>query len=259
MREFFGFGGYTREPEGAFSWQHLVFVTSLIVIMTVLALFLGKRNRHSLEVTKNRVLKVAALLIDGFELLKLVIVCVRSGDSLAWLYDLPLFLCSIQLITIPLAAFSRGRVKEAALDFVCIFGLFGAVLGTYGAAQNYGCYPVLGFDNVVSGITHCISGFCALYIFASGMTSMKKRNIWITFAILLGFCIAAYAANVLLDYNYMFLMRGDGTPYDILFNLLKGHAVVYPAAVVLLFLAYISGFYGVYFLTRGKKRAKAAA
>ena len=85
MREFFGFGGYTREPEGAFSWQHLVFVTSLIVIMTVLALFLGKRNRHSLEVTKNRVLKVAAFLIDGFELLKLVIVCVRSGDSLAWL------------------------------------------------------------------------------------------------------------------------------------------------------------------------------
>lgn len=259
MREFFGFGGYTREAEGFLSWQHLVFVTSLMVVMTVFALLLGKKNRHSLEVTKNRVLKMAAVLIDGFELFKLVIVCARSGDSLAWLYDLPLFLCSIQLITIPLAAFSRGRMKEAALDFVCIFGLLGAVMGTYGAGQNYGCYPVLSFDNVVSGITHSISGFAALYILISGMASMKKRNIWITFAILLGFCVAAYTANVLLDYNYMFLMRGDGTPYDILFNLLKGHAVLYPAAVVLLFLAYIFGFYGIYFLAKGKKRANAAA
>ena len=131
MKEFFGFGGYTREAEGFLSWQHLLFVTSLMVVMTGLALFLGKKNRHSLETEKNRVLKVAAILIDSFELCKLVIVCVRSEDALAWLYDLPLFLCSIQLITIPLAAFSRGRVKEAALDFVCIFGMLGAVLGEY--------------------------------------------------------------------------------------------------------------------------------
>ena len=254
MREFFGFGGYTREPEGFLSWQHLLFVTSLVVIMAGLALVLGKKNRHSLESKKNRALMVAAILIDGLELFKLVIVCIRSEDPLAWLYDLPLFLCSIQLITIPLSAFSHGRIREAALDFVCIFGVLGAVLGTYGAGQNYGCYPVLCFDNVVSGITHCISGFSALYIFASGMASMKKRNIWITFAILLGFCVAAYTANLLLDYNYMFLVRGDGTPYDILYNLLKGHAALYPISVVLLFLAYIFGFYGVFFLTKQKKR-----
>ena len=259
MREFFGFGGYTREPEGAMSWQHLLFVTSLMVVMVSLALILGKANRFGPEAKKNRTLKIAAVLIDGFELLKLVIVCVRSRNSMAWLYDLPLFLCSIQLITIPLAAFSRGRIKEAALDFVCIFGLLGAVLGTYGAAQNYGCYPVLSFDNLVSGITHCISGFAALYIFRSGITSMKKRNIWITFVILLFFCVAAYTANVQLDYNYMFLVRGDGTPYDILFNLLNGHKALYPMGVVLLFLAYICGFYGIYYLTKGKKTAKVAA
>ena len=256
-REFFGFGGYAREPEGFLSWQHLLFVTSLMVVMTGLALILGKKNRHSQAAKKDRVLKVAAILIDSIELFKLVIVCIRSKDAWAWLYDLPLFLCSIQLITIPLAAFSRGRVKEAALDFVCIFGMLGAVLGTYGAGNNYGSYPVLSFDNVVSGITHSISGFSALYILVSGMASMKKRNIWITFTILLGFCVAAYTANVLLDYNYMFLMRGDGTPYDILFNLLSGHAVLYPICVVLLFLAYIFGFYGIYFLAKQKKKVKA--
>ena len=253
MREFFGFGGYQREAEGFMSWQHLTFVTSLIVIMIGLAAFLGRRNKNRSDASKNAVLIWAALLIDGFELFKIILCCFRSQDPLNWLHNLPLFLCSIQLITIPLAAFSKGRIKEASLDFVCIFGILGALLGTYGAGQNYACYPVLSFDNVVSGITHCISGLASLYIMFSGLCSMKKNNIVITMAILCGFCIAAYVANVLLDYNYMFLMRGDGTPYDILYNLVGGHAVIYPAGVVLLFFLYITGFYWVYFQVTKKK------
>ena len=255
MREFFGFGGYQRTPEGFMSWQHLVFVTSLILVMIGLAVFLGRRNKNRSDTAKNAVLIWAALLIDGFELFKIVLLCFRANDPMDWLYNLPLFLCSIQLITIPLAAFSKGRVKEASLDFVCIFGILGALLGTYGAGQNYGCYPVLSFDNVVSGITHCISGFASLYIMFSGLCSMKKNNIVITMGILCGFCIAAYIANVVVDYNYMFLMRGDGTPYDILYNLVGGHKVIYPAGVVLLFFLYITGFYWVYFQVTKKKKA----
>ena len=253
MREFFGIGGYQREPEGFMSWQHLTFVTSLMVLMVLLSVWLGRRNRHADERVKNRVLIAAALLIDGFELVKIVLSL--AEDLSSWYRLLPLFLCSIQLITIPLAAFSKGRLKEASLDFVAIFGILGALLGTYGAAQNYGVYPVLSFTNVVSGITHTIAGFASLYILISGMASMKKRNIGITFGILAGFCIAAYAANITLDYNYMFLMRGDGTPYDVLYNLVGGHPIVYPIGVVALFLVYIVGYYAVYFLC-AKKKAK---
>lgn len=253
MREFFGFGGYQRAAEGFLSWQHLTFVTSLMAVMVLLSVLLGKQRRSMTENAKNRVLIWAAILIDGFELFKIVLLCFRGNDPLGWLYNLPLFLCSIQLITIPLAAFSKGRLRQASLDFVMIFGILGAVLGTYGAGQNYGCYPVLSFDNVVSGITHSISGFASLYIMFSGLASMKKQNMVICLGILLGFCVAAYAANILLDYNYMFLMRGDGTPYDVLFNLVGGHKVFYPLGVVALFLLYISGFYGVYFATAKKK------
>lgn len=253
MREFFGFGGYQRQPEGYLSWQHLLFVTSLMVLMTALAIFLGRRNKNSTRNVKNHVLIWAAFLIDGFELFKIILLCIRSQDPMNWLYDLPLFLCSIQLITIPLAAFAKGRVKEAALDFVFIFGMLGAVLGTYGAGNNYSSYPVLCFDNVVSGITHSISGFAALYIGISGMTSMKSKNMWISFTILLGFCVAAYIANLLLDYNYMFLMAGDGTPYDILYNLLGGSPVLYPLGVVALFIVYVSCFYFLHGRIAGKK------
>lgn len=253
MKEFFGFGGYNRPIEGFMSWQHLLFVSILISIMAVLAIFFGFKNKNKDYKTKNKVLIWSAILIDSFELLKIIIVCFRNEDPMSWIYDLPLFLCSIQLITIPLAAFAKNKVKEAALDFVFIFGLLGALLGTYGAGNNYGSYPVLSFDNIVSGITHCISGFSSLYIGISGLSSMKKKNIWITFSILLFFCITAYLTNILIDYNYMFLMRGDGTPYDILYNLLDGHKVLYPLSVVILFIIYIFIFYNIYYYMKIKK------
>lgn len=260
MKEFLGFGGYTRTPEGAYSWQHLLFVGSLLTIMTVLAIILGNRNRNKPMRIKNKVIVASALLIDAFEIFKIVILCLRAdgGPSLEPIkHTLPLFLCSIQLIALPLAAFTKGRIEEASLDFVSIFGLLGAVLGTVGAAQNYGCYPVLSMDNVVSGITHCISGFAALYIMISGMERMRKSNMLITYGILIFFCIAAYIANITLDYNYMFLMAGDGTPYDIFYNLVNGHKVLYPAIVVGLFLIYIAAFYGIFHLITDKKKAKA--
>ena len=253
MREFFGFGGYQRQPEGFLSWQHLTFVSSLMVVMIVCAVILGIKNKNKSYDEKNRVLIWSAILIDAFEIFKIVMFCITSGDPMRWKYELPLFLCSILLIAMPLAAFSKGRLREAAVDFVLIFGVLGAVLGTYGAGNNYSCYPVLSFDNVISGVTHTLSGFASLYIGISGMALMKKKNIPITFAVLLGFAGCAAVANKIIDYNYMFLRRGDGTPYDILYSLVGGNAVLYPICVIGLFLVYILAFYGVNHLI---KRAK---
>ena len=256
MKEFLGLGGYTRDPEGYLSWQHLTFVSLLMVIMVALAVVLGLRYKNRDDKEKTRILVISAIVIDSLEIFKIVILCIRGEDPWHWLYVLPLFLCSIQLITIPLAAFAKGRLRNVALDFVFVFGILGAVLGTYGAGQNYACYPVLSLDNVVSGLTHSISGFCSLYIVISGMASMKRRNIPISFAILTSFCIVAYGANVILDYNYMFLMAGDGTPYDILYNLVGGHEVIYPLCVVALFYLYITAFYFTYYFAVRRNKEK---
>ena len=259
MKEFLGFSGedgfsYWRQAEGAYSWQHLTFVTSLLVVMVISAVLLGRSNKSKSYGKKNSVLIWAAILIDTFEIFKIVVSCMKNPDDPNhWQMLLPLFLCSIQLIALPIAAFSKGRLKEAALDFVMIFGILGAVVGTYGAAQNYGVYPVFSLENVVSGITHCISGFASLYIMFSGMCSMKKKNIVFTSLILCVFCAAAYIVNILVDYNYMFLMSHDGTPYQILYELVGGHKVLYPLGVVGLFVVYIFAFYGIYYAVTKKR------
>lgn len=255
MKEFFGFGGYQRQPEGFLSWQHLTFVSSLMVVMIVCAVILGNKNKNKSYDEKNRVLIWSAVLIDAFEIFKIIMLCIISENAMRWTYELPLFLCSILLIAMPIAAFSKGRLREASVDFVLIFGVLGAVLGTYGAGNNYSCYPVLSFDNVISGITHTLSGFASLYIGVSGMASMKKKNIPITFAVLLGFAGCAAVANKIIDYNYMFLRRGDGTPYELLYLLVGGNAVLYPICVIGLFLVYILAFYGInHFIKRAKNK-----
>ena len=95
-----------------------------------------------------------------------------------------------------------------------------------------------------------------IYIGVSGMKSMKKQNIPFTFAILFAFCVMASIANALVDYNYMFLVRSDGTPYDILYNLVGGNPILYPIMVIVLFLIYIGAFYGVYMLIMNRLSKK---
>ena len=56
MREFFGIGGYERTPEGAYSWQHLTFVSFLIISMFVGSILAGLLLRKSELKVKNRVL-----------------------------------------------------------------------------------------------------------------------------------------------------------------------------------------------------------
>ena len=259
MREFFGFGGYQRPAEGFLSWQHLVFVTFFVALTTGLAIYLGIKYRNKGFGEKNKILVWTAIIIDSCEIFRIIIACIKNGSIERVAYELPLFLCSIQLIAIPVAAFSKGKLKEATLDFVFIFGMLGSVLGTYGAGQNYNAYPVLGFDNVVSGITHTIAGFAALYILVVGLASMKKHNIGITFGILGSFCAVAYIVNHLLEYNYMFLMNHDGTPYVIIYNLVHGSPVLYPLLVVGLFVLWIGLFYGTYHVISKKRTEKKQA
>lgn len=250
MKDFWGIGGYQRIPEGYFSWQHLTFVTSLMIIMAALAVFFGMRYKNKELKQKNKVLIWATILIEALYIFELIFFTIRDNNTI--LYNLPLFLCSIQYITIPLAAFSKGKIKEAALDFVFVFGLLGAIAGTYFAGQNYAYYPVISVNNVASGLTHSISGFASLYIVISGMESMKKKNVFMCFAILGVFCILASIANVLIPYNYMFLVTPDGTPYEIFYNLVNGNKILYPFIVVLLFFIYIVVFYTVYYAIKSK-------
>lgn len=249
------FVGYNdiRDPEGPFSWQHLLLVGSTLALMTFLAIYLGKQNREKDMKIKSKPLIVTAFLIDGCELFRIIIGCIITKEPMGWLSDLPLFLCSVHFFAIPVAAFSKGRVKQIALDFIFVFGMLGAVAGTFGAIQNYNTYPVLSIKNVVSSITHAGAGFAGLYIPIAGMHSMKKKDMPFIYGIMIAFCVVAYIVNFAIPTddgrwrNYMFLTRSDGTPYFLIENIVGAGTIWYSISVVMLFVLYIALFYGVYY------------
>ena len=175
-----------------------------------------------------------------------------SPNGSSWKEDLPLYLCRVQLIAIPLAAFCKGRVKEAALDFVVVFGIIGSILGTFGSTENFNTYPVLSFYNIISGITHSISGFASLYIMISKMDSMKVKNWPIVITVLLSVCGLALLANAAFNENYMFLSYHDDTPYIIIHNIVGGIQVLYSAMVIILFVIFYFIFIYVYNLIKNK-------
>ena len=46
MKEFFGFGGYTRKPEGYMSAEHLIFVSSVMAVMIAAGIIIGLLYRR---------------------------------------------------------------------------------------------------------------------------------------------------------------------------------------------------------------------
>ncbi|MFA5006673.1 MAG: hypothetical protein WC509_04320 [Candidatus Izemoplasmatales bacterium] len=247
MTEFFSWN-FTREPEGLFSWQHLAMVTSAFALAAFLAFRLSAKVAGKDRAAKMRVVVVAAIVLDGLELIKLVNYCLITGSLRILLNYLPLFLCSIPLIVLPVAAFAKGRIQQASLDFVMMFGLLGAILGTYLAGNIYSIFPVLHFDPMISLATHMTSGFAALYIGLSGLGTLEKRNRWIGIAILGVFMATAFVVDKIghvagFQDNYMFLTRSDGTPFMILENVFGAGTALYTLSVALCMWLYMGVFH----------------
>lgn len=252
IKEFLGIGGYERTPEGAWSWQHILFASFFVLLMIFLGIFLGLKYRNN-EKTKRRTIVIAAISINAVEIFKTVAYSIRSGDAIyTILHTLPLYLCSIMLIALPLAAFTKGRLKEASLDFVLIFGFIAGILGTIGATHDYESYPVISIDNAASAITHCIAAFSSLFIGITGMASLKIKNMWIAITIILGFATLAQIANLTIPYNYMFLESDSGTPYLIVTMIVNGNAILYKIFIIGLFVLLITVFYTFKIITNKK-------
>lgn len=257
MKEFFNeyfTGNFTRTAEGYMSWQHILVTVLFVGTAIFLAMTLGKKNKNESLDKKIKVIMVAAILIDAFEIIKLTLYCI-SGHSIGVLLgNLPLFLCSLQLIALPLAAFSKNRLQESMLDFVLIFGLLGGSVGIAAAVHVYEYYPVIHFHTMVSATTHTISLFASLYIIFSRLVSLKKENIWIVSTVFASFVFIAEMTNILQGgrYNYMFLWRSDGTPFIMFENLFTAPSFLYTMSCIILMSLYLVAFYFISYLIMKK-------
>lgn len=256
-REYFT-GNFERIPEGYMSWQHILVILLFVGPAVYLAIHLGKKYRNEEYKIKLKPIAIAAVLIDSFELLKIVLYCINAHSISALLGNLPLFLCSILLFSLPLAAFTKGRFQQAMIDFTLIFGFLAGSVGIAAAVQIYNGYPVVHFHPICSAITHTISLFASIYIISARLATLKRENIWIVTTSFAVFMFMALIANILQggQYNYMFMWRSDGTPFIIFENLFGAPSVLYIISDILLMFSYLAAAYGVSYLIMGSSKKR---
>ncbi len=237
-----------RPAAGLFSWSHLLTVTIILGGLLVLAFFLAKKFKDNPK-GQRIVLITSAASIVALYLMKIIFLLLTTDDVRNTLLEnIPLFFCDAMIFVAPIAAFSKGRVQEICLDFIAICGFIMGFMGNYFAGNIYGSHPAFCYLSLISAFDHSISAALALFIFVSHLNKMEKRNIPFT----IGIIFVLTSITLVVDYttgkNYMFLLRGDGTPFDIFFNLVNGNVILYQIIVYILHCGYIGLFYVIYYL-----------
>ena len=230
-----------------FSPLHLMWLAPLIVF----AVFCGKIYKKAGEKKRKTLRLTFAALLLADEIFKHVMLI--AADS--WLPKyLSLHLCSINIFLIIYHAFRPNKTLGTFLYTVCIPAAVAAML-----FPTWTCLPFLNFIHLHSFTVHILLAVYPMMLLSGGDIVRDIRKVPHCIGILLIMAAINFAVNLALDTNYMFLMRGDGTPYDILYNLVNGNRILYPLLVVALFLIYISLFYYVVYVIRRKARAKEVA
>lgn len=258
-----------RTPEGLFSHYHLFAVTYTLFNLVVLMVYLGlkyKNNKKAIEV----ILKISAFTMIAlyvFEILELFIsqftvygLTLSNPEGVSKFFGLiasniPLYLCDIAIFAIPILAFTKGRIRTIISDFLAIWGIPMGVIGTYLAGNLFPIVPVFSFDAWVAIYLHVVPAAVTVFLYITRIASLKKENMWINFGMFIGFMsfVLLYVnlVNPIYDHvNFMFFMRGDGTPFDLFRPYVP--LPVYQIIVFVLYATYMLLFYGVYYLILNK-------
>lgn len=127
---------------------------------------------------------------------------------------LPLYICSLFWILLPIAAFGKsGFVKQTATACICTFCMVGGVLGlVFNTYLNQ--YPLLSFVPLRSLLYHILMILVSSVMWTSGFYQVQKGD-WfrsaIPVVILLVPCIVL---NNLFGWDYCYTAGGIGTPLE---------------------------------------------
>lgn len=236
-----------RPAAGLFSWSHLLSVTIVFATAIFLGFFLGKKFKDNQKAQRNTFLIITAIILTLYIGKQSFLLATSDDIGNTLIEALPLFFCDMMLIIIPLATFSRGRLQEICFDFIAIGGFIMGFMGNYFAANIYASHPAISFLSLISSIDHSIAAFAAMFIFRSGLNKMEKRNIPFVIGVLFIYMTITLIVDYTLGKNFMFFMGGEGTPFDIFFNLVKGNLILYQIIVYILQCGYIGVFYLIYY------------
>lgn len=236
-----------RAPAGLFSFGHIFSVTLALAIYLTLAAFLAKKFKDNVK-KQNLVLLISGIAIVTLQIAKITYLLITTDNIVDCLIgNAPLYFCDIMIFVIPLAAVTRGRFRDWCIDFIAICGLLMGFMGNYFAGNLYPSHAIISWAALVALTNHCISAFVSLFIWVSKLNKMEKRNIPFVVSLLFIFMTFALVMAYVFDKNFMFFFHGDGTPFTLFYEIVRGNKIAYQIVIYILQCGYIGIFYGIYY------------
>ena len=208
-----------------FGTQHLVL---LFLLAGCIAAGLYLLTRLSLRGAR-RMIYAAAILEPALELShSLWMYCTGTTEIVKLL---PLHLCGLQSIFIPLAVFTKFTCLR---DFVYASALLGGIFGTVFPAGVAGYYPVWSFQTLQTFALHGLLIFVPLALILAGWHRPDPRRFPRVLCIFLLAALVVGIVDRVFGENYMFLFAApENTPLEWIYNAF-GRGVYLGSAFVLL-------------------------
>ena len=203
-----------------FGAVHFGWITAFLTIVLGSCLLYRKLSEKGRERWK----KIVAILIVLDEIYKTVFLLIGNRNNVSYL---PLHLCSINIFVVALHAWRPSRAVGAFLYTVCIPGAIAALL-----FPSWTSLPLGNFMHLHSFTIHILLAMYPLVLAVSGELKLSIRDIPKCLLILVGMAIPIYVINLLLNTNFMFLMRADeGNPLLIFEQMWGNHLLGYPVII----------------------------
>lgn len=190
-------------------FKHIVYMGLVLLVTAVLHVLIKKRR------------------IDFENMLKVCALIAVTLDPLYWFWEhrhfgtfryettLPLYICSLFWILIPIIAFSKkkGNLYRASLSCVTTVVYYGGIMGLI---FNYHVsnHPFFGFVVQRSLFYHFLMFMIVTLMWSTGYYRVQKKDTYLFFVPLLVLMLPAFAVDWIYGYDYCYFNGGKGTVFE---------------------------------------------
>lgn len=242
----FGFFDY-KDPlyqSQMFSLGHIIYMIIAFILLILLPILFRKVSHKKI----NTYLKVTCIVVPITDLIKIIWETYHYypiHNSYEYTGLLPLYLCSLFMITMPFAAFGKGKTKDIALSFLTTVGIVGGLSNVfYLNILNY--YPLFHFSTLLSVFYHIMMSFTGIWLLTSRYYKLDKYCSLKAFIPIALLSIFAIPVNAKLNTDYMLLNHAYGVPfYPHIADFFYQHNIHF-LFIIFMFITYIGIGYAIY-------------
>jgi hypothetical integral membrane protein (TIGR02206 family) len=194
-----------RLHNSLFSVQHLLAIGMIICLWCIFIVLFKDKS----EARKWRLLVLMSLLLPLLECAQTL--WYKAIGQFSWGYTLPLHLCSLMSIILPIMTITRNRLL---MEYSYAMGLAPAFVTIITPDVYY--YPAFSFIYFQTMLVHGIICFIPIFLVAGMGFRPDVRKLHKVIGMLVGFALMVTPVNIITNGNYFFLrFPASGSPMEI--------------------------------------------